>query len=66
MTQPHESETRLYTVAEAAARLRISLRTMRGLIATGQLPIVRVTKARVVITENDLAAYVAARREVAS
>lgn len=64
MSQPHDSETRLYTVAEAASRLRISLRSMRGIIATGQLPIIRVTKARVAIAESDLAAYIAARREV--
>jgi excisionase family DNA binding protein len=54
---------RLLTLAEAAQRLSISLRSLRTLVALGKVSTVRVTARRVAIDENDLAAYVASRRE---
>lgn len=42
MIQPAALPAQLLTAAEAAAILRVSLRTVRRLIADGTLPIVRV------------------------
>jgi excisionase family DNA binding protein len=53
----------LISVADAARRLSISLRSLRTLIALGRLPTVRVTERRVAIAEDDLAAFVEQRRE---
>lgn len=60
---PYASAPQLLSPAEAARRLSISIRTMRTLIASRALPVVRVTPMRLAITEADLAAYIVARRE---
>ena len=52
----------LLTVAEAARRLTLSLRTVRKLIQTGEIPVVRLGGRRLAISAEDLAAYVAAQR----
>lgn len=51
-----------FSVAEVARRLGISLRSARALIAGGKLPVMRPTDRRVVVAEDDLAAFVASRR----
>jgi excisionase family DNA binding protein len=58
------SAPQLVTPKEAARRLSVSLRTMRSMIALRAIPVVRVSSRRLGICETDLAAYVAARREV--
>jgi excisionase family DNA binding protein len=50
------TETTLLTVAEAAARLRVSERTVRRAVTDGRLPHVRVGN-RTRIAEDDLAAW---------
>ena len=52
----------LLSVAEAARRLSISLRSLRSLIAAERIAVVRVTERRVAISEDDLAAFVEQRR----
>ena len=52
----------LLTVEEVAQRLRVSIRSVRNLIRLGKIPIVRVTDRRIAIDENDVAAYISARR----
>jgi excisionase family DNA binding protein len=49
----------LLTQGEAAERLRISTRSIRRLIATGQLRPIRIG-SRTLITERELANYLAA------
>ena len=56
----------LLTVSQAAERLSISVRSLRALIARGDIAVVRVTDRRVAIDEADLAAYVSSRRGRAS
>ena len=55
----------LLTVEEAADRLRIGRTFARELTYTGELPVVRIRR-RVLVSEEDLAAFVAAHRESAS
>jgi excisionase family DNA binding protein len=50
----------LVTVAEAAEALRISDRTVFRWVERGELPVVRLGR-RVLLREQDLAAYVDAR-----
>ena len=51
--------TDMLTRKEAAARLAVSLRTLDGLIARGQLPAYRIGPKAVRLREADLEAYVA-------
>lgn len=60
---PSLNPVRLLRVADAARCLCNSLRTMCALIASGALPVIRVTPKRIAVSETDLAAYVASRRE---
>lgn len=53
MDTPH-----LIDLETAAARLAVSVRTVRRLIASGALPSVRILSARRIIA-TDLAAYIA-------
>lgn len=57
-----EAERRLLTLDEAARYLTLSLRTVKALIASGALPVVRPSSRRRAIDVRDLEAYVAARR----
>lgn len=50
------------TKQEAAARLAIGVRTLEGIIARGQLTAYRIGPKLVRIDEQDLEAYVEARR----
>lgn len=52
----------LLTRKEAARRLTVSLRTLDSLIARGQLPAYRIGPKTVRIAEEDLDAYLEARR----
>ena len=52
----------LVALAEAARLLTISPRTLRGLIARGQIPVVHVTDRRLAIHPDDLDRYIASRR----
>ena len=58
--------TKLFTLSEVADLLRVSPRTVRRLVAAGQIRVVKVGR-RSLVTERELDAYVAAayRREVA-
>ena len=51
----------LHTIKQVAARLAVSLRTVRRLIAPGALPVHRIGRA-VRVSEDDLARFLAARR----
>jgi excisionase family DNA binding protein len=51
----------LLTRKEVAAALRVSLRTVAKLIATGQLRVVKIG-TRTLVTDRELAAYVAAHQ----
>jgi excisionase family DNA binding protein len=57
---PREMPT-LVTVADAARRLAVSLRTLRAIIAAGQLPVVRVSARRIAIDVADLAEFIERR-----
>lgn len=57
-----QEPSQLITQREAAARLTISERTFRMLVATGQIPVVRVSPRRVVVDPADIAAYIDQRR----
>ena len=52
----------LLDAAAVAARLDVSLRTVRRLIAAGELPVHRIGRA-VRVSEDDLARFLAARRQ---
>ncbi len=56
------SPSRLLTLPEVAERLRISLRSVRTLVALGKLPTVRPTVRRVLIAESDLVAFIGSCR----
>ncbi len=51
----------LHDAATVAARLGLSLRTVRRLIAAGALPVHRIGRA-VRVSEDDLARFLAVRR----
>lgn len=51
-----------YTVAEVAALLKVSLKTVRRRIDQGDLPVHRIGR-QIRISQPDLAAFVRARRE---
>jgi excisionase family DNA binding protein len=51
----------LHTIKQVAARLAVSPRTVRRLIAQGALPVHRIGRA-VRVSEDDLARFLAARR----
>jgi excisionase family DNA binding protein len=53
----------LVTVADAARRLAVSLRTLRAIIAAGHLPVVRVSARRIAVDMADLAEFIERRRE---
>jgi len=53
---------RLLTVAEAARALAVSDRSLRMLISTGALPVVRVGARSVRIHPQDLERFIAQRR----
>jgi excisionase family DNA binding protein len=58
---PRELPT-LVTVADAARLLAVSLRTLRAIIAAGQLSVVRVSSRRIAIDTADLAEFIERRR----
>ena len=49
----------LLTVTETAARLRLTTKTVYGLIDTGVLPAIRVSERGLRVSSEDLAAYLA-------
>jgi len=49
----------LFTISEVADKLRVSVRTVRRLVASGQLRVVRVGR-RPLVTSRELEAYLAA------
>jgi excisionase family DNA binding protein len=51
------------TLGEVARRLGISPRSLSRLIASGELPVLRLSARSVRISRTDLAAYIEARRE---
>jgi len=55
----------LLSLSEVAKRLGISVRSVRTLVALGRLSTVRPTPRRVLVTEEDLHAYVLSCREPA-
>jgi excisionase family DNA binding protein len=52
----------LVTVADAARRLAVSLRTLRAIIAAGQLSVIRVSARRIAVDLADLAEFIERRR----
>ena len=52
----------LLTAAEAARLLAVSLRTFRGLIAAGKLPVIRLSPRSVRIDPGDLQTFIEERR----
>jgi excisionase family DNA binding protein len=57
--------TTLLSLDEVAERLRVSLRTVRTRVELGQIAIIRPSPRRVVVSEEDLLAYIESRREPA-
>lgn len=53
---------RLLTLREVAARLTLSPRSVRVLLARGLLPVVQLTTRRKAVAEADLQAWIDARR----
>lgn len=53
---------RLLSLAEAAAHLTIGVRTLKAIVARGDLPVVQVAPRRVAVRTEDLDAYVESRR----
>jgi excisionase family DNA binding protein len=51
--------TRLLTLPEAADRLRVSARTVRRLVASGQLRVIKIGR-RSVVPESEVEAFLAA------
>jgi len=56
--------TELLTLSDVAQRLHVSLRTVRRLVAAGQLRVIRVGR-RPLVTSGEFEAFVAGRRRVA-
>lgn len=56
----------LHSLAAAARRMGISLRSLRHLIARGEIATCRPTRRRVLVAEADLVAYVESRRTPAT
>ncbi len=52
---------RLLSLAEVAANLTIGIRTLKAIIARGDLPVVQVAPRRVAVRAEDLEAYVQSR-----
>jgi hypothetical protein len=61
-TPSSDVERRLLPLPAAATMLSVGLRTLRTIIATGAIPVVRVSPRRVAIDLRDLTAYIDARR----
>ncbi len=59
MPQGRETVAELLTIAEVAARLRVSRRTVERLIAAGRIRTMRTSPGRVVVAERELNAYLA-------
>ena len=57
------AEAPLLTLGEVARRLGVSPRSLSRLIASGELPVVRLSARVVRIAPSDLASYIEARRE---
>lgn len=57
---------RLSTVAEVADQLAVSVRTVRTLIALGELAVIRVGARAIRVAESDLAAFIESRRKGAA
>ena len=53
----------LLQLRQAADHLSVSLRTLRSLIATGRIAVIRVSPGRVAIDPEDLNRYVAQQRQ---
>lgn len=53
------TEPALLTVAEVAATLRVSRRTVERLVKDGRIRVVRPSPGRVAVTAKELRAYVA-------
>lgn len=53
--------TSLYTLDEVAAHLRVSLRTVRRFVSSGQLRAVKMGR-KPLVTERELEAFVASRK----
>ena len=52
---------RKYTVPEAAGLIGVSETNLRAIIRAGRLPVLKVTKAKVLILEKDLEAFLQGR-----
>ena len=53
----------LMPLAAVAEHLSLGLRTVKALVATGELKVVRVSKRRLAVDPRDLDHFVASRRE---
>ena len=62
-SSPSSPTPRLLRLAEAAALLDVSPRTLRRMIASGTLPVIRLRNRTSRIAETDLAALIDARRK---
>ncbi len=49
---------RLYTVSEVAKYLRLSRSQVYAMISKNELPIIRVSERRIVVSESDLVAWI--------
>lgn len=56
---------RLHTVRKVATAIGVSISTVRRLIRAGKLPVIRLSRRAVRVSDDDLRAFVASRRYVA-
>lgn len=63
MSQQGPTFPRLLTAPEVAEVLRATLRQAYNLMANGEIPAVRIGQTNVRVDADDLAAYIASRRE---
>lgn len=66
MEKRHEAmndDCRLLKIPEAAERLSVSVRTLRALIESGKLPVIRISSRRVAVDPSDIDRYIAQQRK---
>jgi excisionase family DNA binding protein len=62
MSTPPRSTPHLISLREAATLLAISERTLRGLVASGALRVIRISARRIAVDVADLRSYIESRR----
>jgi excisionase family DNA binding protein len=56
-------QSQVLTLSEVQAELRLADRTLRRLVATGELPVIRLGQRVLRVRREDLEAYLRSRRQ---